>query len=66
MLFERKEPDGRTTRFNEVHRERAYTLEEVTAMLEAANWDLLYTFDSYTLNRPHQRSERWYFVARRR
>lgn len=65
MSFERVTPEGRET-FSETHRERAYLLSEVTALLEETGWDLEYVFDAYTLNRTHDRSERWYFVARRR
>jgi SAM-dependent methyltransferase len=65
MLFERKKPDGTIETFSEVHHERAYTRAEVTAMLVQSGWQLLKTFDAYTTNAPHARSERWFFVARR-
>ena len=65
MKFEKHNGNGQTEVFTEMHRERAYSLDEVKAMLAAAGLDLLYDFDAYTLNRPHNRSERWYFVARR-
>ena len=65
MRFERQAADGSMEVFHEKHRERAYSLHEIETMLAATGWNLLYTFDAYTLNRPHDRSERWYFVARR-
>jgi hypothetical protein len=65
MRFERKALDGSTKAFHETHRERAYSLHEIETMLATTGWNLLHTFDAYTLNRPHGRSERWYFVARR-
>jgi ubiquinone/menaquinone biosynthesis C-methylase UbiE len=65
MHFERKTAGGAVEEFNETHRERAYSRREIETMLAATGWDLLHTFDAYTLNRPHDRSERWYFVARR-
>lgn len=65
MEFRRKAPDGTLQRFFETHRERAYPLNEVEAMLTETGWELLREFDAYTLNRPHARSERWFFVARK-
>lgn len=64
MLFERKTENG-MERFSEVHRERAYALSEVNAMLVRSGWKVLKVYDAYTLNAPHQRSERWYFLAQR-
>jgi SAM-dependent methyltransferase len=51
--------------FRETHKERAYALDEVLALLARTPWRLEKAYDAYTLNRPHGRSERWYFVARR-
>ncbi len=61
----RRQVDGRIETFHETHREYAYELSEVKAMLQATGWNLLHAFDAYTMNPPHARSERWYFVARR-
>ncbi len=66
MRFERRNEDGGTQIFRETHRERAYTLEEIGAMLQETGWELLKTYDAYTLNLPHKASERWFFVARKR
>lgn len=65
MRFERPNGAGAKQVFHETHRERAYLIPEVEAMLQATGWNLLHTFDAYTLNRPHGQSERWFFVARR-
>ena len=65
MKFIRTLPNGTRQTFFETHQERAYPLAEIEAMLHATGWQLLNTFDAYTLNRPHGRSERWFFVARR-
>lgn len=65
MRFERPVPNGAPQVFYETHRERAYLMPEVEAMLRATGWSLEHTFDAYTLNRPHGQSERWFFVARR-
>lgn len=66
MQFEKRQPDGTTQTFHETHRERAYSLDEITTLLDRTGWDLLRTYDAYTLNHPHARSERWFFAARRR
>ncbi len=65
MRFERRDEDGGTSVFTETHRERAYLWEEIGEMLAATGWELLKTFDAYTLNLPHKTSERWFFVARK-
>jgi ubiquinone/menaquinone biosynthesis C-methylase UbiE len=65
MLFTRFNEDGSKTEFREEHREYAYELEEVKAMLERTGWELERTYDAYTINLPHQGSERWFFIARR-
>jgi len=65
MHFSRRGEDGSIENFTETHQERAYSLVEVQAMLEATGWEVVRTYNSYTLNKPHDRSERWYFVARK-
>jgi ubiquinone/menaquinone biosynthesis C-methylase UbiE len=65
MRFERQTGNGQSEVFQELHRERAYRIVEIKAMLAATGWELLHEMDAYTLNRPHDRSERWYFVVRR-
>lgn len=65
MSFTRRESDGTTTVFRETHRERAYLLPQVREMLEETGWEILKTYDAYTLNLPHGASERWFFVARK-
>jgi SAM-dependent methyltransferase len=65
MKFMRNNADGSQDTFYETHREHAYERAEVEAMLAATGWQLLRAFDAYTLNQPHARSERWFFVARR-
>lgn len=64
MQFTRKSSEG-MEKFSEVHHERAYTRSEVEELLAQSGWDLIKTYDAYTLNQPHDRSERWYFLARR-
>ena len=63
MRFEKRGRNGHSQIFNETHRERAYLMEEVLEMLQHSGWNLRGAYDAYTLNRPHARSERWYFVV---
>ena len=65
MEFSRRNEKGDVEIFHEVHRERAYSLEEVKTMLGETGWRCLKTYDAYTLNRTHNRSERWFFIAQR-
>lgn len=65
MKFERKSQNGEMLRFSEVHRERAYDLEHVLEMLAHTGWKNVRPYDAYSLNAPHKRSERWYFLAER-
>jgi ubiquinone/menaquinone biosynthesis C-methylase UbiE len=65
MTFTRRESDGTTSEFRETHRERAYLLPQVRQMLEETGWEILKTYDAYTLNLPHGASERWFFVVRK-
>ena len=64
MDFKKKIDATSNLNFHEVHRERAYSIEEIKNIAVKTGWDVLHIFDAYTLNRPHQRSERWFFVAR--
>ena len=65
MSFERTGENGAKQRFRETHRERAYELEEVKALLAATSWEVLKIYDAYTINPPHEKSERWFWIVRR-
>jgi SAM-dependent methyltransferase len=65
MEFHRRKPAGGVETFYETHRERAYELAEVKQLLRETGWDLEFAFDAYSLNPPHDQSERWFFVARK-
>ena len=65
MLFEKAAAGGGVQSFRETHRERAYEMDEVVALLQQSGWELERAYDAYTLNPPHKKSERWYFAARR-
>ena len=65
MNFTRAGADGKQFKFRETHHERAYERAEVEAMLGATGWEVLKLYDAYTINPPHAKSERWFWVARR-
>ena len=56
---------GKERYFVEVHRQRAYSDAEVRSMLQAAGFRKVHAFDAYTLNPPHRRSDRVFYVALR-
>ncbi len=49
--------------FTEVHRQRAYTDEELRAMLDKAGFEQVRSFHSYTLNPPRHKSDRVHYCA---
>ncbi len=51
------------TRFEEEHTERAYSIDEITNLLEKAGMKLLKIYDSLSFNPPKGDSERVFFVA---
>ena len=62
-LFIREE-DGRYGKYQETHFQRAYTLEEMQALLEKAGLEFVTAYDAYTKEPPHEKSERISVVAR--
>jgi hypothetical protein len=49
--------------FHEVHRQRAYDVDEIFGMLEAAGFERIRAYHSYTLNPPRFKSDRLHFTA---
>jgi SAM-dependent methyltransferase len=64
MNFKKKSDSEGEVIFRETHQERAYSIQEVQSLIDVTGWQLLHVFDAYTLNRPHRRSERWFFVVK--
>ena len=62
-LFLRQE-NGLYEKSEEIHYQRAYSLEEITEALAGAGLELLKVYDAYTRNEPQKTSERLTFVAR--
>lgn len=64
MVFEVLEGTEKR-QFTEIHRQTAYAPEELLGMLRKAGLEPLDTYHAYTLKKPHRRSDRIFFVARR-
>lgn len=58
------ENDGVYKRFEEMHYERAYSIEEITRLLEKSGLKLEAVYEELTFNTPNATSHRVYFVAR--
>ena len=56
--------DGKYTRYDEEQQERCYTHDEVKQALEENGFELLGTYGDYDFGETHEKTERWYFVAR--
>lgn len=56
--------DSRYDRYQEIHLQRAYTLEKMRELLERAGMEYLTAYDAYTGKRPHSESERLLVIAR--
>lgn len=55
----------RFLRYEEVHEQRAYDIENVKNMLEEAGLEVLHIYDAFTKNEPGPESERVYFISRK-
>ena len=64
-FFIRSHEDGRYERFDELHIQRAYSIDEVSAAIAWAGLTLLHVYDELTLDPPQPESQRVFFVVRR-
>lgn len=51
-------------RYRETHYQKAYSIEMVKNLLEKAGMEFITVYDAFTKNKPHEKSERVYFIAR--
>ncbi|MEN6372422.1 MAG: class I SAM-dependent methyltransferase [Armatimonadota bacterium] len=65
MVFEVLE-DGKPRQFTEVHKQKAYKLDELDAMLIAAGFETIARYHAYKFKQPTRRSDRVFFVARKK
>jgi SAM-dependent methyltransferase len=56
--------DGTYRRFDELHEQRAYEIDEVKKALEEAGMEFVTAFNAFTENPPMEDSERVYIIAR--
>lgn len=56
--------DGRFDRYFETHYQRAYTLDEIKACLEAGGLSFVAAYDAFTRKPPNAGSERIYVIAK--
>lgn len=52
-------------RYDEMHYQKAYSIEEISRLLEEAGLELLNVYNAFTKNAPDKKSERVYFIAKR-
>lgn len=64
-IFQLDGETGQWDRGEELHRERAYTVEELTAMLEEAGFHSIQTFGDLKLRPPKAGEQRIFFTARK-
>lgn len=60
-----KEEDGRFTKYEETHLQRAYEQKRVEELIRESGLELLHVYDAFTRELPAEDSERIYFVCRR-
>ncbi len=63
MSFSFDPGTGERERFTEVHRQRAYSKDELTAWLRAAGFSDMFVYDAYSLDPPKKRSDRLFYFA---
>ena len=54
----------RFLRFDEIHYQKVYTIEEIKEALEEAGMEFVAVYDAFSKNLPKENSERLYFIAR--
>ena len=64
-MFVRDE-DGRYSRFEELHRQKAYPIDRVIRLLDTAGFDILKCYRAFTGIKGTENDERVYFAARTR
>jgi len=62
-FFMKKEGKDSYERFEEIHYQKAYSINLIKELLQKAGLDVLAVYDAFTFNEPKEDSERVYFVA---
>ncbi len=63
-LFVRQTDTGLYEKYNEVHHQRGYLLEEIIDLISIAGLEYVTTYDAFTENPPTENSERVYIIVR--
>ena len=64
FLEDDEDEKGRFLRFDEIHYQKGYTIEEVKEALEAAGMEFVAVYDAFSKEAPKTDSERVYFIAK--
>ena len=62
-LEDDEDEKGRFLRFDEIHYQKGYTIEEIKEALEEAGMEFVAVYDAFSKNLPKEDSERLYFIA---
>ena len=65
IYVENEKGSGNYIRFDETHFQKGYTVEEIMETLREGGFRAKGVYDAFTNNRPDEKSERIYFVAKR-
>lgn len=64
-FFVQEEEDGHFTRYDELHKERTYSLETYQMMLESAGFQKIEIMADFMDAEPNEKSRRWFFVCQK-
>ena len=63
-LFIKEQDSDLYRKYQEMHYQKAYDLETIRGLVEQSGLEYVTAYDAFTKNRPHEKSERIYVVAR--
>lgn len=63
-LFIKDEEDGRYDKFEEMHYQRAYSIDKIKELVKKAGMEFVKVYDAFTFEEPNEQSERIYFVVK--
>lgn len=64
MTIFKQDENGKYDRYDEIHYQKAWHLEEIKELLQQAGMEFVVAYDAMTRNAPRRRTERMYIVAR--
>jgi len=65
LTFFVKDKSDLYKRFDEIHYERAYSVEEISRLINDNGLELIVVYDNLSFNKPLKKSERLFFVCRK-